>query len=420
MIFHGLDRDMASSSNADRRALLLQEIDQLMEWIVIQYIFLDDQLPTIIDSMKSNTPNRNILLQFVLQSRGHKENTHSAEDSGYEKLLNDIQDVKKDFLNGSDMNKIRERLTKLEQKFNELNSELNREFKKIKKLFPHGTLQRIVSQHIPVPKEMANFRFSTPTSQRNVPQNRNRSRSPTRTHNGTQRRGRNGNGNGNGNENHSNITHRARRPRSASAMRNLDNPRPSRGSIRFNKTARGTTTFHINNVRNRVVPDPLNPLNQIIEPGMTHTGNEIKHFSSSGTQKIWNIYYDKKRFREYLKKWAENAPIGKSMNTGEIVTYQKATYAASTVAHQAAEAAAAAAKEAQHIASISSAAQDAASIANRAALSAKGYADAAAESFSLSAAYQYSQRATAASDAAIAALRDAEAAAAASNRRNST
>jgi len=206
-------------------------------------------------------------------------------------------------------------------------------------------------------------------------------------------------------------------------MRNLDKPRPRRGSIRFNETARGTTTFHKNNVRNRIVPNPSNPLEMIIEPGMTHTGNEIKHFSSSGTQKIWNIYYDKKRFREYLKKWAENAPIGKSMNTGEIVTYQKATYAASTVAHQAAEAAAAAAKEAQRIASISSAAQDAASIANGAAHSAKRDADIAAESFSLSAAHQYSLRATAARDAAIAALRDARVAAglsAVSNRRNST
>lgn len=291
---------MASSSNVDRRASLLQEIDQMIEWTEIQYNFLDadmtDVLETIINPMFakfiSSTRNsekiqkyirdREKIRTFIIESRGHKEDTGLSEHIGYEKLLIDLKNLRRNLLANSDMNEIRERLKNLEKQYYAINFEFNKCLKLINKSMPGVIPRRIFSQHARLQSEITNFPFSTATNRRSRPINRSRSRSPTPAHNGTQRRGRS--------INRSNVTHRAR-SRSRSAIRNLRNQhRPRRGSIRINETARGSSTFHKNNVRNRLVVDPSNPLRLIIEPGMTQTTAEAKNKSDRGKNHAYTIH----------------------------------------------------------------------------------------------------------------------------------
>lgn len=288
---------MASSSNANTRVSLLQEIDQMIEWTEIQYNFLDadmtDVLETIINPMFAKFINstrnsekiqkyirdREKIRTFIIESRGHKEDTGLPEHIGYEKLLIDLKNLRRNILANSDINEIRERLKNLEKRYYTINFEFNKCLKLINKSMPGVIPRRIFSEHARLQNEITNFPFSTATKRRSRPINRSRSRSPTPAHNGTQRRGRS--------RNHSNVTHRAR-SRSRSAIRNEHRPR--RGSIRINETARGSSTFHKNNVRNRLVVDPSNPLQLIIEPGMTQTTAEAKNKSDRGKNHAYTIH----------------------------------------------------------------------------------------------------------------------------------
>ena len=135
---------MASSSNANTRVSLLQEIDQMIEWTEIQYNFLDadmtDVLETIINPMFAKFINstrnsekiqkyirdREKIRTFIIESRGHKEDTGLPEHIGYEKLLIDLKNLRRNILANSDINEIRERLKNLEKRYYTINFEFNK------------------------------------------------------------------------------------------------------------------------------------------------------------------------------------------------------------------------------------------------------------------------------------------------------
>ena len=378
---------MAAESNANRRARerlmsnLHGEIDELINNVMSQHNFIIKTLaPNVYNIMKpryetliESTLNQNKKNKYKREIIGVLEFMHRIIDS-YAQLFGELRRLEdKEKLDNSDKNEIREILAIKQNEFDKLNISLNRFFKDIKKSLPDITIPRVTSSHIRL-KHIINKNFTFKNKE-------NRNHSPTR-------RGRS--------KNRSNSTPLVRN-RSRSAIRNPN--RSSRGSIRIHETAKGPTTFHRNNIRNRLVPDPSDPetdpskKRKIILNGMVYLPDTLSRMQQMAHQNALREYGSLSALKNETRREVQLA-----------------------IARDAATAATAAATRARQAAT-SSISPDAQAAAHQADISARNASHAvlaAAFSTTEADARRAAQQATTARNAAIAA-RDATIAAAASS-----
>lgn len=276
---------MAAESTANRNARVLREdIDQMIEWTELQYNYLDYDIVDLLDKVinpryakkisSTHDPDirqryihdRDYVLKTVFKIRGHKEDTGRTDHTGYEKLLIDLKNLREELSGNSNSNRIKEKLTRLEEKFKLLNFELNKFVKTIKKLLPDVNIRRVTSQHTRLNHRRHDFKFL------NLNENRDRSPSrPSRSNNGT-RRGRS--------RNRSNSSHS--RNRSRSAIRNRS--RAPRGSIRISEIAREPLTYAVGSRGN-----------------MTFTSDEIRRRAHNEKLRIAQEYGDIGQFKNVYR-----------------------------------------------------------------------------------------------------------------------
>lgn len=381
---------MAAESNANRRARerlmsnLHGEIDELIVNVMSQHNFLIKTLAPIIDNVMisryetliRSTLNQNEKEKYKREIIAVVKFSHKINDS-YTKLFKELRRLEdKEKLDNSDKNEIREILAIKQDEFDKLNISLNRFFKDIKKSLPDIPIPRVTSNHIPLKKHIINNEFTF----------KNRNRSPTR-------RGRS--------KNRSNSTPLVRN-RSRSAIRNPN--RSSRGSIRIDEISTGPITFHKNNIRNRLVPDPSDPetdlskKRKIVLNGMVYRPGILSKMQQMARKETLEEYGSFAALKSETRRDVEVAIAGDaSAEAAAAATRarQAATSSISPIAQAAANDADSAARnaaQAYHAATFSHTEADArraaqqATTARNAAIAARGRAIAAAASSSTSAA----------------------------------